>query len=80
MVPLSRWLSVSRSVSRRRRFWQQLQNVFAKPDPPTGIFASFDSLAETIYLLLPRLGLRVPEDVSLVGEGGTWREGASPGD
>lgn len=53
-----------------------LQRVFAKPDPPTAIFTSFDSLAEMIYLLLPRLGLRVPEDVSLIGEGGTWREGA----
>ena len=53
-----------------------LQEMFAKPDPPTGIFASFDSLAEVIYLQLPRLGLRVPQDVSLVGEGGTWRESA----
>jgi GntR family transcriptional regulator, arabinose operon transcriptional repressor len=25
---------------------------------------------------LPRLGLRVPEDVSLLGFGGAWREGA----
>ena len=56
--------------------WATLQRVFAKPDPPTAIFASFDTLAETIYLLLPRLGLRVPEDVSLVGVGGAWREGA----
>ena len=29
-----------------------------------------------IYLLLPRLGFRVPEDVSLIGFGGAWREGA----
>jgi len=53
-----------------------LQQVFAGPAPPTAIFASFDSLAEMIYLLLPRLGLRVPQDVSLVGFGGTWRKGA----
>jgi DNA-binding LacI/PurR family transcriptional regulator len=53
-----------------------LQQVFSQPNPPTAIFASFDSLAEMIYLLLPRLGLRVPEDVSLVGFGGAWREGA----
>ena len=56
--------------------WESLQQEFAKPDPPTAIFASFDSLAEMIYLLLPKLGLRVPEDISLVGVGGTWREGA----
>ncbi len=56
--------------------WPLLQQVFAKPDRPTAIFTSHDSLAEMIYLLLPRLGLRVPEDVSLIGFGGTWREGA----
>lgn len=52
-----------------------LAKVFDKPDSPTAIFAPFDSLAEMIYLLLPRLGLRVPEDVSIIGFGGTWREG-----
>ena len=46
------------------------------PDPPTAIFASFDREAEVLYLLLQRLGLRVPQDVSLLGFGGTWREGA----
>ncbi|MBN2292151.1 MAG: GntR family transcriptional regulator [Pirellulales bacterium] len=53
-----------------------LKKMFKKPDPPTGLFVGFDSLAEIIYLLLPRLGLRVPEDVSLIGFGGRWREGA----
>lgn len=52
-----------------------LQELFAKPNPPTAIFATFDSLSEMIYVLLPRLGLRVPEDVSVVGVGGAWREG-----
>ena len=51
-----------------------LQHVFARPDGPTAIFASFDSLAEWIWLLLLRAGFRVPEDVSLMGFGGTWRE------
>lgn len=61
---------------REEDVWVALQKVFAKPDPPTALFATFDSLAEMVYLLLPRLGLRVPEDVSLLGIGGTWREGA----
>ena len=38
--------------------------------------ASFDSLAEVIYLLLGGMGCRVPEDVSLVGFGGERRRGA----
>jgi GntR family transcriptional regulator, arabinose operon transcriptional repressor len=53
-----------------------LQRVLANPDRPTAIFASIDLLAEMIYLLLLRLGLRVPEDISLLGVGDTWREGA----
>lgn len=53
-----------------------LQAMFASPNPPTAIFASFDSLAEMIYLCLTQLGLRVPQDVSLLGFGGSWRDGA----
>ena len=36
---------------------------------------SYDPLAELIYLELGQLGLQVPRDVSLIGFGGTWREG-----
>ena len=53
-----------------------LEAMFAAPDRPTGIMASFDTLAEMIYLLLDRMKLRVPEDVSLVGFGGKARRGA----
>jgi GntR family transcriptional regulator, arabinose operon transcriptional repressor len=53
-----------------------LQEAFARPDRPTAIFTTFDSMAETLYLMLPQMGLRIPEDVSLLGIGGTWREGA----
>ena len=63
-------------TDREEEIWPVLQRMFAAPKPPTGIFVSFDDLAEVIYLLLPRLGLRVPEDVSLVGFGGAWRDGA----
>ncbi|MCH9656329.1 MAG: GntR family transcriptional regulator [Planctomycetes bacterium] len=53
-----------------------LESMFKRPDPPTAIFATFDSLAELIYLLLGKLGYRVPEDISLLGFGGTVRHGA----
>ncbi|MDY0165349.1 MAG: GntR family transcriptional regulator [Thermoguttaceae bacterium] len=56
--------------------WESLQRVFSTPNRPTAIHATFDSMAEMLFLLLPRLGLRVPEDVSLLGFGGAWREGA----
>lgn len=55
---------------------EALDRICGRPERPTAIFASFDSLAELIYLLLSQRGLRVPDDVSLVGFGGTQRESA----
>jgi GntR family transcriptional regulator, arabinose operon transcriptional repressor len=52
-----------------------LKRLFSQPEPPTAIFCTFDSLGEMIIAVLPSLGLRTPEDVSLLGFGGTWREG-----
>jgi DNA-binding LacI/PurR family transcriptional regulator len=43
---------------------------------PTAIFCAFDSEAELVYLLLNQMGVKVPEEISLVGFGGIWREGA----
>jgi DNA-binding LacI/PurR family transcriptional regulator len=56
--------------------FQALREMLAGPQPPTAIMASFDPLAERIYLMLGQLGLRVPEDISLIGVGGTDRTGA----
>ncbi len=53
-----------------------LRQMCLGPKPPTAIMASFDTLAELIFVLLGTLGIRVPEDVSLIGFGGTWRNGA----
>jgi GntR family transcriptional regulator, arabinose operon transcriptional repressor len=61
---------------REQLVWASLQQMFAVSGCPTAIVCTFDSLAEVIYLRLQRLGLRVPEDVSLLGFGGKWREGA----
>lgn len=66
----------SASAQLEEKVWEALQQIFSRSDRPTAIFASFDSMSEMIYLLLPRLGLRSPEDVSIIGEGGAWREGA----
>ncbi|QDU05011.1 Arabinose metabolism transcriptional repressor [Gimesia chilikensis] len=46
-----------------------LQQMLEQPDRPTAIFTSFDSMAERIYLHLTKMGLRMPEDISLIGVG-----------
>jgi GntR family transcriptional regulator of arabinose operon len=51
-----------------------LERICCRPDRPSVIFTTFDSLAESIYLLLRQLKLRVPEDVSLVGFGDSRRD------
>lgn len=46
-----------------------LKRIMEQPERPTAIFTTFDSMAERIYLHLTKLGLRLPEDVSLIGVG-----------
>ena len=50
-----------------------LQHMLDHEDRPTAIFSSFDSLAELIYLSLEKFGLRVPDDISIIGLGGVSR-------
>lgn len=77
VVPVQSICVEERPVNvREQSVWASLQQMFAVSDHPTAIVCTFDSLAEVIYLRLQRLGLRVPEDVSLLGFGGKWREGA----
>jgi GntR family transcriptional regulator, arabinose operon transcriptional repressor len=74
---LVRWDSATTMTPEHERFVEQnLRDLFSSADHPTAIYCSFDSEAELVYLLLSRLGIDVPRDVSLVGWGGTWREGA----
>jgi len=53
-----------------------LHKILQSPSRPTAIFCTFDSEAELVYLLLNRMGVKIPEELSLVGFGGMWREGA----
>ncbi|WP_432543476.1 LacI family DNA-binding transcriptional regulator [Kineococcus sp. SYSU DK002] len=41
--------------------------LLALPDPPTAVFAASDQIALGVYEAVRRAGLRVPEDVSVVG-------------
>ena len=54
---------------------QYLQQLLDRPKPPTAIMTSYDPLAELIYLELSQLGIKVGQDISLIGFGSTWREG-----
>jgi GntR family transcriptional regulator of arabinose operon len=53
-----------------------LKDLMSLPNRPTAIFFTFDADAELAYLLLKNMGVNVPEDISIVGFGGTWRNGA----
>ncbi|GAB7192992.1 LacI family DNA-binding transcriptional regulator [Kineococcus sp. NUM-3379] len=41
--------------------------LLALPDPPTAIFAASDQMALGVYEAVRRAGMRVPDDVSIVG-------------
>lgn len=46
---------------------QHARDLMALPDPPTAIFVASDMMAVGAYDALKELGLRIPEDVSIVG-------------
>jgi GntR family transcriptional regulator, arabinose operon transcriptional repressor len=62
--------------TQEQAFLEGLQRMCRGPDRPTAIFTTYDPTAEMIYLLLERLGLRVPQDISLLSEGDRSRQGA----
>lgn len=42
---------------------------------PTAIFSGWDPEAALIYLLLGKMGVRVPDDISIITFGSVWRQG-----
>jgi GntR family transcriptional regulator of arabinose operon len=55
---------------------RRLAEMLSGENRPTVLFVSFDPTAEMVYLIAGRMGLRVPEDISIVCFGGSRREGA----
>ncbi|MCC7086661.1 MAG: GntR family transcriptional regulator [Pirellulales bacterium] len=53
-----------------------LTAMLQSPNPPTAIFANDIDVGERVYLETMHLGMRVPEDLSIVAFGGKWREGS----
>ena len=51
-----------------------LKRMLSAERRPTAIFAVIDDFAEAIYFALKDMGLRVPEDISLVGMGNVNRD------
>jgi len=45
------------------------------PQRPTGVFCGDDYVSERLFLAAMRRGLRVPEDLSIIGFGSTFRDG-----
>jgi LacI family transcriptional regulator len=53
-----------------------IKELHESDDRPTAIFCGMLPDAEQVYLVASELGWRVPEDLSLIYFGGTWRSGA----
>ncbi len=69
------YIGPSGTLIDRKAITRILEKLLQHPNPPTAIMANFDSLAEVVYLLLTEMGLRLPEDISLIGLDDTHHEG-----
>lgn len=54
---------------------RHLQEMMEGADRPTAIFCGNQIDAEQVYLLAPEIGVRIPQDLSLIHFGGLWRNG-----
>lgn len=52
-----------------RKMRKELEKILSASDAPTAIFATTDYLALHVYNAAKKIGLRIPEDVSVVGFG-----------
>ena len=55
----------------REEFYHKLQQLFQKRHPPTALFVHDDYQAAQVIVLLQRLNLHVPDDVSIIAPGDT---------
>ena len=63
-------------ASREQDVSERIGALMAKPNHPTAIMSCFDPDAEMVYMILTKMGLKIPEDVSLITFGGKVRKGA----
>jgi DNA-binding LacI/PurR family transcriptional regulator len=57
---------------------EALEYLFARNDPPTAISTSNDYIAHRLIKIARSKGIRVPEDLSIVGQGNTDRYSQNP--
>jgi len=63
----------NRSVDEQEKR-EALQRMLNKPDPVTALFCSGDLIAQFMYHLAQDMGLRVPQDLSIIGVGDKVRD------
>ncbi len=51
---------------------EHFEKIFHQPDPPTAVFATMYPVALLVYRAALNAGLRVPEDVSIIGFGNDY--------
>lgn len=56
-------------AKREKQVLEALKFVLGEDDPPTAIWCTSGGIDELVYMHLHELGLRVPEDISLMGLG-----------
>lgn len=49
------------------RFQEEIRAILSRPDRPTAFFAPTDHLAMAVYSVAKRMGIRIPEELSVVG-------------
>jgi LacI family transcriptional regulator len=66
-LPIDPTLQPAPVSGRPRKGYVQMQQLLALPDPPTAVFAVSDRTAFGAMEAIKDAGLRIPEDVSIVG-------------
>lgn len=59
------------------RLTKSLKDMLSLPEPPTGFVVSADSLAGLTCMILQKLGVSVPQDVSVIGFGDRWNRASA---
>ena len=59
----------------REAIREVMKGLFEADDPPTALCCGNLPDAEQVYLLAAELGIKIPDDLSLVYFGGKWRQG-----